>query len=541
MTATATSVLIVGGGPIGLALAADLGRRGVTARLVERGTDQIGTAKMIVVSVRTMELCRILGIADAVRDWGFPLDQPLDSVFCTALNGHELGRVRTPPLALQWDTPFSPERERPCPQTWFDPIVQRRVRDFPSVTLSYQTRLVTFTQDEAGVTAQLEGPDGQAETVRADYLVGCDGYSSTVRELLGIEVRGIKHLDLSMSVYVRSAEIRRAHALGDAYRYVVVGPDGPWSVLTTIDGRDLWRLQLIGSQQVDVRTADLADVMRRLLGRDVPFTVESVSTWVRKMTVADRFADGRVFLAGDAAHAHPPNGGLGMNTGIQDSFDLSWKLAAVLQGWGDARLLDSYDIERRPASSRAAEESLRNYRRLTGQGREAAVADAGPDGEAARARLGQSLVEANEKAWHPIGIHLGYSYDPSPIVIPDGTPRPADDPEGYVPSARPGARAPHAWLGNGRTTLDLFGDGFALLDFSGQPVDALMQAAAARRVPLIHHRVDAPDVAGLYGNGLVLVRPDGHVAWRGDRLPDDVFAVVDTVRGAGPVIAARRG
>ncbi len=534
-------VLIVGGGPIGLALAADLGRRGVRARLVERGTDQVGTAKMIVVSVRTMELCRHLGIAEAVRDWGFPLDQPLDSVFCTSLTGHELGRVRTPPLSQQWDTPFSPERERPCPQTWFDPILQRRVRDFPGVTLSYGTRLVGFTQDEDGVSVVLEGPDGASETVRADYLVGCDGYGSTVRDLLEIELRGIKHLDLSMSVYVRSAALRDAHGLGDAYRYVLVGPDGPWAVLTTIDGRDLWRVQLIGSATVDVRTADMAQVMRRMIGADVPFTVEGTSTWVRKMTVADRFADGRVFLAGDAAHAHPPNGGLGMNTGIQDAFDLGWKLAALVQGWGGPRLADSYDIERRPASSRAAEESLRNYRRLTGQTREPALAEASSDGEAARARLGASLVEENEKAWHPVGVHLGYNYAPSPIVVPDGTPRLEDDPTGYVPNARPGARAPHVWLADGTSILDLFGDGFVLLDFAGGSVQGLLQAAAARGVPVAPHRLRSAEAAALYGRALVLVRPDGHVAWRGDALPDDVLALVDTIRGAGLPAAARRG
>ena len=534
-------VLIVGGGPIGLALAADLGRRGVHARLVERGTDQVGTAKMIVVSVRTMELCRHLGVADSVRDWGFPMEQPLDSVFCTSLAGHELGRVRTAPLSLQWDTPFSPERERPCPQTWFDPILQRRVRDFPCLTLSYQTRLAGFTQDPGGVTAELEGADGQAETVRADYLVGCDGYTSTVRDLLEIEVRGIKHLDLSMSVYVRSAAIRSAHGMGDAYRYVMVGPDGPWAVLTTIDGRDLWRVQLIGSAQLDVRTSDMAQVMRRMIGSDIAFTVESVSTWVRKMTVADRFADGRVFLAGDAAHAHPPNGGLGMNTGIQDAFDLGWKLAAMVDGWGGPHLLDSYDTERRPAGSRAAEESLRNYRRLTGQGREPHVTQPGPEGDAARARLGANLVAENEKAWHPVGIHLGYSYAPSPIVVPDGTARPADDPTDYIPNARPGARAPHVWLAEERSILDLFGGGFVLLDFAGGLVQPLLAAAAARGLPLAHHRLRSAEAARLYVNALVLVRPDGHVAWRGDALPEDAPGLVDTVRGAGMAVAARRG
>jgi hypothetical protein len=278
--------------------------------------------------------------------------------------------------------------------------------------------------------------------------------------------------------------------------------------------------------------------MRRCMGGDIAYTIEGKNLWVRKRTVADRFMDGRVFLAGDAAHAHPPNGGLGMNTGIQDAFDLGWKLAAVLDGWGDGSLLESYDNERRPASARAAEVSLKNYRRLVSAAQRAEIYSATPEGDAARRVIGERLVEENEKTWQPVGVHLGYIYHPSPVVVPDGSSLPEDDTFGYQPTAFPGARAPHVWLAPGHSTLDLFGDGFVLLKFSDVSTDSIENAAASRGVPMKTHRIEHREAAALYGRSLVLVRPDGHVAWRGDRQPADAFAIIDAVRGAGPRVAA---
>jgi 2-polyprenyl-6-methoxyphenol hydroxylase-like FAD-dependent oxidoreductase len=530
-----TPVLIAGGGPIGLALAADLGRRGVATLLVEERENKLNPAKMLEVSVRTMEFCRQLGIVEKVRNWGFPADWSLDSVFVTNMQGYELGRVRMPALGEQAHLPVSPERGMPCPQTWFDPILQGHARSFPHVTLRHRTKLESFVQDSDGVTARLQNLEsGRSETVRAQYLVGCDGFASTVRALLGIEIRGEPHIDWSMTIYLRIPDLHKQHDKGKAFRYVFVGPEGTWSFLSIVDGKDLWRLQLVDLDEGRLQNADIPALMNRCMGRDVAYTIEDKNLWVRKRTVADRFMDGRVFLAGDAAHAHPPNGGLGMNTGIQDAFDLGWKLAAVLDGWGGDGLLESYDRERRPASARAAEVSLKNYRRLVSAAQRAEIYSPTPEGDAARRAIGERLVEENEKTWQPVGVHLGYIYHPSPIVVPDGNPTPEDDTFGYRPTAFPGARAPHVWLAPGNSILDLFGNGFVLLKFSDLPTNGIERAAASRGVPLKVHRIEHREAAALYECALVLVRPDGHVAWRGDSPPNNAIVMIDTVRGAGP-------
>lgn len=534
-----TSVLIVGGGPIGLALAADLGRRGVDSLLIERRHDKVGTAKMLEVGPRTMEFCRRLGIADQVRNWGFPFHYNLDTVFVTNLDSPEIGRVRNPSLGTYSASRFSPERARPCPQTWFDPILQRCARSYATNSFRYETELETFVQDADAVLATVRDRNsGRRYSIRASYLVGCDGSDSTTRELLGIQLRGRKQIDLTINVYLRIPDFLSLHHTKQALRYVFVGPEGTWSFLTMIDGKDLYRLQILGLDKDTVGNVNVDAMVRRCFGRPVHYQLEETIVWARKMTIADRFMDGRVFLAGDSCHAHPPNGGLGMNTGLQDSFDLSWKLAAVLQGWGAPGLLDSYEYERRPASSRATEVSLLNYGRLMDRSAHPDIEAATAAGNAARYQIGEQLTKANEKSWQPPGVHLGYIYDPSPIVVPDGTPRAEDDTHGYVPTTYPGARAPHVWLATDLSILDLFGDGFVLLRFDDSATGVLEEAARRRGVPLVVRTIVNSEAAALYERPLVLVRPDGHVAWRGYALPENCLELIDVARGAGPRVAA---
>jgi 2-polyprenyl-6-methoxyphenol hydroxylase-like FAD-dependent oxidoreductase len=498
---------------------------------------------MIIVGVRSMEFCRRHGLSDSVINWGFPKDHSLDNVFVTNLNGHEIGRIRMPTMGEYRPSRYSPEAQAYCPQTWFDPILRERAASFKSVILRYRCRLEEFEQSSTGIRAIITDlTSGKRETIRTDYLAGADGHASLVRRQLGIEMRGQAFLDNSINIELNIPNLESLHDKGRAGRWVMVGPEGTWATFISVDGRDLYRITIYNSSDTGTKGVDLDAAIRRAVGlQGFDYAIRSVGHWVRRAVVADRFQDGRVFLLGDAGHTHPPNGGFGMNTGIGDAENLGWKLAAVLQGWGGDHLLESYDLERRAACHRAMSESLANYGRLVGNTALADVDKAGPAGERIRRELGARLVQDNTRAWRPVGIHLGLMYDPSPIVVSDHSERPQDDTVGYVPTSRPGSRAPHGWLPDGRSILDLFREHHVLLRFGRIPRDGspLIRAARAIGLPIQQHDIADPNLRDLYEAPLVLVRPDGHVAWRGERIPAAVADLVDRLRGAGRPVAAR--
>lgn len=513
-----TPVLIVGGGPVGLALAIELGSRGVACTLIEQGDGRIIDAKMFATGIRTVEFCRRWGIAHRVRDWGFPRDFPFDNVFVTTLAGYELARIPMPSIAQTPPLVQSPENFAHCPQFVFDRILADKARSLSPVSLLYNRRLIDFVQNPDHVEARLE----TGETLRAAYVVGCDGYSSTVRRQLGIAMRGDEHLNRAINIMFRTPELARLHDKGNAGRYVLIGTEGPWASLTAADGREQWRL-MVYEDRLEPREA-----VRQAVGRDFEFEILTVGVWARRNLLAERYRSGRVFLAGDAVHVMPPNGGLGMNTGIADAVDLGWKLAALMQGWGGEGLLASYEAERRAAGLRACQEAMKNFERITPRRHFPHIHEDSPAGRATRDELGRKLAVSMRNAWdNPLNTHLGYRYERSPVCIADGAPPPEpEDSRVYVQSSHPGGRAPHAWLRDGRSTLDLFGDGFTLLRFASQ--EDLSIEARHRGVPLKTVDIDDPTIAALYERRLVLVRPDGHVAWRGDALPD----VPPTHRGA---------
>jgi 2-polyprenyl-6-methoxyphenol hydroxylase-like FAD-dependent oxidoreductase len=533
-------VLIVGGGPVGLALAAELGWRGIACMLIERTDGAIKTPKMNEVNTRSMEFCRRWGIADQVFNCPFPVDYPLDVSFMTSMSGHELARVRRPARADAQPEPHSPVRFQACSQIWFDPMLQKLVRSFPSATLCYRQQLESFVPSADGVTATvIDLTSGARHTVEADYLVGCDGAASLVRQSLGIAMVGPGTIGYPLNLFFRTPDLVKEFGRDPATFYIPVDQEGMWGNLRVIDPvNGLWRLMIddtggkVTADNVDQVDRDF--YLRRALGRDFKVEWVDTSVWHRRSLVAERYGDGRVFLAGDAVHQLSPTGALGMNSGLGDAVDLGWKLAAVLGGWGGERLLASYDLERRPIGDR-------NVRMATGFYRanesfrhgDADLAADNEKGAAMRRRAGEVLEREIGREFRTIGLQLGYRYEASPICVPDGTPEPPDTAETYEPTARPGSRAPHVWLTDGRSILDLFGAGFVLLRFPGAPDGgALARAAAARGVPLAVADIAEPEAASLYQQRMVLVRPDGHVAWRGDVTPADPVALIDRVRGA---------
>ncbi len=538
-------VLIVGGGPVGLALAGDLGWRGISCVLIEQSDGSIYQPRMDLVGVRTMEFCRRWGLVPTVEASPYPRDYAQDNVYLTSLTGYELGRERFPGIGQAPPPPQSPQRRERCPQNMFDPILRDFAASQKSVTMRYRTRLASFTQDTDGVAAVVDDlQSGTQHKIRARYIVGCDGARSMTRETLDIRMLGNPVLTYTTNVIFRCADLLALHDKGKAYRHIFIGPEGTWSTIVAINGRDQWRFSLIGgSEQREYSIPEIEAAIRRAVGRDFEFEILSVLPWVRRELVAETYRNGHGFIAGDAAHAMSPTGGFGMNTGIGDAVDLSWKLAATIDGWGGEGLLDSYSVERQPVGARNVTEASGNLRRMLDVPHYPDLLGDTPQAAAKREKLGREFTDTMSREWHTLGIHLGYRYEGSPICWPDGSAPPPDNPNTYVQTARAGHRAPHAWLVDGRSTLDLFGRGFTLLGFGVGATEAapLLEAARRREVPVSFAAIAEPQVAALYERKFVLVRPDGHVAWRDDRMPADPLRVIDVVRGAASLPGATGG
>nr|VFJ42285.1 MAG: 2-polyprenyl-6-methoxyphenol hydroxylase [Candidatus Kentron sp. FW] len=555
LKATETPVLIAGGGPVGLVLAIDLAWRGIRSILVNREPDTPTHPRGNSNGCRTMEHYRRLGLADAIRRLGPPTGYPRDVVYLTRLLGHEIARVphRTPEREQEHchrpDSPI-PEPTHRANQIHVEAFLKRHAEKLEPCDIRFGWTLVGFRAGEDRVDVDVrDSATGRAERIQCGYLIGCDGARSTVRRGIGISYGGWDTPELPfmsgqmLSAHVRIPGLQRAMAGKPAWQHCILNAEAR-AVVFSLDGRDdyliLFKPRLRETSLETPGTANVAEFVNTIAGERIESEIISVKSWTAGFAlVADSFRQGRVFLAGDAAHLFTPTGGLGMNTGIEDAANLAWKLAGTLQGWGGPGLLGSYEPERRPIAIRNTD-IARGYSQSLGR---MAIPDGleadGEEGKRQRALFAAQLADTQNGQSMLLGTQLGARYDASPLIIGDGTTPPPDDPVTYAPSACPGGRTPHLWFKGGSALFDHLGRGFTLLVIGANRdgnVQNLMAAASHREIPLHvlwldEMRVDLSRLRELYESSLVLIRPDQHVAWRGDVLPEDVDDVLRRVSG----------
>ncbi len=516
-----TRVLIAGAGPVGLTLAIELGLRGIDCVVAERRDGKLNVPRMSSVSARAMEFCRRWGIADTVRDAVWSRTHPRDFVYTATLGSGEIARQSVPSYSeREGRIEFSPEGASTCPQIFFDPILAEKARSLPLVDLRYHTRLDSFEQDEDGVRARLTGTEAEDEIlVEADYLVGCDGSGGVVRRQLGIEQEGLGQIATSVNVFFRAPGFVTLSGAQWARNFRFFDDEGCWAEAIAIDGKELWRLTVFNDPEPDLTGHSY---LRKLSDGKLEYEILDVSPWERRDFLSKSFREGRVFIAGDTAHEMSPTGGSGMHTGICEAVNLAWKLQAMLEGWGGPNLLDSYQAECRPMGAYYVNLSTTSYNAI-----------AALPGAEAFSRMLEKEGELLSTLSPSDFLRAQFCYEDSPICIADGTPPPEGEAR-MTQSARPGTRAPHCWIGGGRSIMDLFGYEYVLLRLGAPDADtaALTQAASSRGVPLKVADIDSEQAAAIYERRLVLVRPDGHIAWRGDALPEDPEALIDRLIGA---------
>jgi 2-polyprenyl-6-methoxyphenol hydroxylase-like FAD-dependent oxidoreductase len=532
-----TQVLIVGGGPVGLTLAIDLGKRGIRAVLVEQKEAPAFLPKMERCNARTMEIYRRLGIAEKIRAAGLGENVPMDVFIVLSLIDPPLVHHPYPSVAQARaeiaavnDGSLPLEPYQLISQYTLEPLLKSIAETMPNVSVRFGSEFLSFTQDETGVTAQIKTRAG-TETIRATYLVGCDGGGSPVRKQLGIKLRGEANLMEQRQALYRCDELFERMPIGKGPghgRHYHVA-DGHNSFLIMQDSTKHYTLHGVVERDEDMKT-----LFEEIVGVPVKYEMLTCNPWRQNLLLAERYRDQRVFLAGDAVHLVIPTGGLGMNSGVGDAIDLSWKLAATLQGWGGPNLLSSYEIERRQigdrnvGASRYATLGRRKWRALW----KPDIRDDTPAGATTRAALTRVADEEQRKSNEMIGAELGYRYVDSPIIcdIPGG---PEHLFRTYQPTTWPGARLPHAWLEDGTPIQDRIPDGYTILKLGKSKANVSGLEKALKSFGASAAVLEIPDTAprAIYGYDLLLLRPDLHVVWRSNAAPEDPLDVARTATG----------
>ena len=551
-------LIIAGAGPVGMCAAIEAARRGVRVLVLEAGAaDRPADAKCNTVASRTLETLRRFGIAEDVREAGLPDDFPTDVIYASSLTGPEFTRIGLPSRAERRARRFpsdSPDAAWRTPeplvrvsQIYLNPILARRMQATPGITVQYDTPVLGYTQDADAVSVRVRGANGAERTLRARYLLGADGGRSVVRQAMGVRLQGDAELARMRSTLIRAPGLQALFGARRPAWMSWVANHKVRGVVVAIDGSDTWLLhrQLPeGAKSVDA--LDLHGSIRDLLGVDADFAYEVLhhEDWIGRRLVASRLRDGRVFIAGDAAHLWVPFAGYGMNAGIADGVSIAWLIANVLEGWADPAMLDAYEAERQPITeqvSRLAMQSMVDTVDALGKGPvPAALASRyNPAGIAMRKLMGSKLHKLNVPQFAPEGLNFGYYYEGSPVIAYDGEPAPGYSMGHAVPSTVPGCRMPHFWLSPDDSVYDHLGPVYTLLRFDPNvAVDALLAAAQRAGMPLklldLPARADDP----AFRHALLVVRQDQHVAWRGQRLPADPAALVNQLCGRTPAAVA---
>jgi 2-polyprenyl-6-methoxyphenol hydroxylase-like FAD-dependent oxidoreductase len=526
------AVVIVGGGPCGLMLAIELGRRRVPVILLEEKSSPARFPAANATQARTMEHYRRLGFAEKVRAEGLPPDYPTDIAYFTRYSRHELARFSLPSaraaremvrtLTGSWSAAELPHR---VSQMFVEAVLRAEAAACPTVSIRPGWRMVAVRDTGTGVEVDAEHNGGRA-TVHAAYAIGADGGGSPTRKSLGYgyigEAKAVRDFmgGRMFAIHFRSARLYDVIPHSRAWMYWTVNRDRR-AFMATVNGRDEFNFhtQLKPGESENISNAEAQAMFERALAAPLDIKIIARSAWNAGYTlVAEKFQRGRIFLGGDAAHLFTPAGGLGYNTAVEDAVNLGWKLSAVLKGWGESALLDTYESERQTIA-----------RRNTGYARGFAdslglfvpppeLEDETPAGAAARKLTGDHFNHHARFEFNIPGITFGGRYDGSPIVVPDGSSPPPDAVNSYQATACPGGRAPHLWLGDGRSLYDAFGFEFTLLQLGVTPVDAapFRAAADALGIPLSVVPVAGTEARDLYGADLALIRPDQIVAWRGN-------------------------
>jgi 2-polyprenyl-6-methoxyphenol hydroxylase-like FAD-dependent oxidoreductase len=533
-------VLIAGGGPVGMTLALNLARYGVRSMLVERNPATTRHPKMDLTNGRSMELFHRLGIDEHLRDAGVPRKNAFDILWVTNMVGHALHRFHYPSadkktqiIRRENDGSHGAQAPLRVSQVEIEPVLKRAIDENPLVDVRFNHRFDEFISNGPdGVLARIvHSETGEASEVSCRFLAGCDGGGSRVRRRLGINLAGEENVAGAYMVHFRTDDRELLQRWGPVYHL----QNGGGTIIAQND-HDIFTLQawLLPGMNPDEMTPE--GVLEGWIGTKFEYEILQANPWFAHFVVAERYREQSTLLAGDAAHQYIPTGGYGMNSGIADAAGLSWVLAARLQGWGGDRLLDAYDAERRNTAWWHLEASRRHMGvriRISELYAEAGdLLEEGPAGDACRVELAARIAElgnAENESW---GVEYGYRYDQSPAIAHEAG-APAVDPLIYQGNTWPGARLPHVFLSDGEPIHDRLGLFFTLVVLDDTDTTTIEKAAGALAIPLELLRLDRPDLRSIYERNLILVRPDQHVAWRGDSPPDDCRKLLSLVCGNG--------